>query len=159
MCFFTIIGFFVRFFFKNFYPFEINKKVNTKYSPFGENATLNTELECSVRVLMCYPFYTLYTPIFYPMIPNTLRLAKILNFKHSMAYKVLMISPLETLQTFDCLITRSRRQILSIRRKDYTLKWTRMSGKCPYTLSSRKPPYTDRSVLRSRGQILSVRKK
>ena len=34
-----------------------------KYSPFGENTTLFTELDCPIRVLTISPFDTLHIPI------------------------------------------------------------------------------------------------
>ena len=43
---------------------------DAKYSPFGENATLNTEPEWPLRVLMRSPLYTLHTPIVLSLDPD-----------------------------------------------------------------------------------------
>ena len=39
------------------------KDPDAKYSPFGENTTLQTTSECPVRVLIRSPLDTLHTPI------------------------------------------------------------------------------------------------
>ena len=44
---------------------------DTKYSPFGENTTLKTQLECPVRVFIRSPLDTLHTPIVLSIDPDT----------------------------------------------------------------------------------------
>ena len=44
-------------------PIVLSSDPEAKYSPSGENTTLQTQLECPLRVLMSYPLYTLHTPI------------------------------------------------------------------------------------------------
>ena len=44
-------------------PIVLSQDPEAKYSPSGENTTLQTQLECPLRVLMSYPLYTLHTPI------------------------------------------------------------------------------------------------
>ena len=41
-----------------------------KYSPFGENATLNTESECPIRVMMSSAVDTLHTQIVLSRYPD-----------------------------------------------------------------------------------------
>ena len=43
---------------------------DTKYSPFGENTTLETKLEWPVRVLIRSPLDTLHTPIVQSLDPD-----------------------------------------------------------------------------------------
>ena len=40
-----------------------SRDADAKYSPFGENTTLETQSECPVRVLIRSPLDTLHTPI------------------------------------------------------------------------------------------------
>ena len=44
-------------------PIVLSIDPDAKYSPFGENTTLKTIPECSVRVLIHSPLHTLHTPI------------------------------------------------------------------------------------------------
>ena len=44
-------------------PIVLSQDPDTKYSPFGENTTLNTQPLWPVRVLMRSPLDTLHTPI------------------------------------------------------------------------------------------------
>ena len=44
-------------------PIVLFEDPDAKYAPFGENATLHIEEECSVRVLIRCPLDTLHTPI------------------------------------------------------------------------------------------------
>ena len=44
-------------------PIVLSEDPDAKYSPFGKNATLKTQSECPVRVLMHSPLDTLHTPI------------------------------------------------------------------------------------------------
>ena len=59
----------------------------------------------------------------------------------------------------DCFVTRSRSQILSVRRKYYACDIIRVACEGFDTLSARYPPHSDCFVTRSRSQILSVRRK
>ena len=44
-------------------PIVQSEDPNAKYSPFGENTTLQTQCECPVRVFIRSPLDTLHTPI------------------------------------------------------------------------------------------------
>ena len=59
----------------------------------------------------------------------------------------------------DSLVMRSRRQILSVRRKYYAIDSMRVSSEGFYSFSTRYPPHSDSIVIGSRRQILSVRRK
>ena len=56
-------------------------------------------------------------------------------------------------------LIRSRRQILSVRRKYYAIDRRRVSVEGFYSFFARYPPHSYSIVIRSRRQILSVRRK
>ena len=45
-------------------PIDLSDNPDAKYSPFGENTTLFTQLVCPVKILICYPLNTFHIPIF-----------------------------------------------------------------------------------------------
>ena len=51
-------------------PIVQSQDPDAKYSPFGENTTLVTQLECPVRVLIRSPLDTLNTPIVLSLDPD-----------------------------------------------------------------------------------------
>ena len=52
-------------------PIVLSADPDAKYSPFGENTTLKTQLECPVRVLISSPLDTLHTLIVLSLDPDT----------------------------------------------------------------------------------------
>ena len=83
-------------------PIVLSLDPDAKYSPFGENSTLLTQLEWPMRVLIRSPLDTLHTPIspkdpdakYSPFGENTTLLTQ---YKWPM--RVLILSPLDTLHT------------------------------------------------------------
>ena len=51
-------------------PIVLSPDPDAKYSPFGENTTLKTQLECPVRVLIRSPLDTFHTPIVLSIDPD-----------------------------------------------------------------------------------------
>ena len=51
-------------------PIVLSQDPDAKYSPFGENTTMLTPLECPVKVLISSPLETLHTPIVLSLDPE-----------------------------------------------------------------------------------------
>ena len=128
---------------------DFSERSRRKYSPFGENTTLQTLLECPVRVLIRSPLDTLHTPIvsdpdakYSPFGENTT-----LQTKWECPVRVFICSLLDTLHT---PIVRSRRLILSIRRKYYALNCMRVPFEGFDAFTTRYSPQFDNVISRTR---------
>ena len=62
----------------------LSQDPDAKYSPFGENTTLQTVSECPVRVLIRSPLDTLHTPIVLSANPD----AKYSPFGENTAFQI-----------------------------------------------------------------------
>ena len=116
-----------------------------------------------MRVLIRSPLDTLHTPIVLSLDPD----AKYSPFGENTTLKTLIRVSSEGFDSFsarypphsDSIVHRSRRQILSVRRKYYAKDSTRVSSEGFDSFSARYLPHSDSIVSRSRRQILFVRRK